>query len=251
MKILFDELSYAEKISKGLVKRITSNDLKILAKYYRHLGYSRDETKTKLNEFCEVHFQHYNEILWEDRILCALKESDKRKIRIPVEVPITIQEIERIKSMKNYKYEKVLFVLLVAAKYNRLYSEKEGKNCTGYYVQVPLDRILAEIRMNLVKKDKDKMGFQMREGGFIRPTQIGMDGGIEIFYANSGSPIFTTITKFDDVLSHYPAWCKICGDRLDKKSNSHEMHDDCAREKETKRKKMWWRNRATSEIEDQ
>lgn len=230
MKILFDEVSYAEKISKGLVKRITSNDLKILAKYYRYLGYSKDETRTKLNEFCQIHFQHYNAILWEDRILSAVKETDKRKIRVPMDVPITIQEIERIKSIKNYKYEKVLFALLVAAKYNRIYSESEGKNCSGYFVQAPLERILYEVKMNLIKKDKDKMGFQMRERGFIRPTQIGVDGGLEIFYVREDSPISFVISNFNNILSYYPPYCKVCGESLEKRDNRQQMHNDCFEE---------------------
>jgi hypothetical protein len=116
--MIFDEKSYAEEILlKGFSTYMNFKDLSILAKYFKYLGKNRTQIKKDLIDFCYKYNPEFNEIIHNKYIEGALNATKKYKLVLPMTVNITKGEIEIIKTLHNYKYEKIIFVMLVMAKF--------------------------------------------------------------------------------------------------------------------------------------
>ena len=113
MKIL-NELAHAEKLLKnGFSKFMSLVDLMVLAKYFRYLNKSNAEIEQELFKFCRTFAGEFSEIIFSDQIEKAIRYSKRYDLRIPVDVPITSKEVEAIKRLHNYRYEKIIFTMLV------------------------------------------------------------------------------------------------------------------------------------------
>lgn len=126
MRIL-NEKEYAEKLlfAKKPLDKISFGELVILAKYYRFLGeQDGDAVREKVIAFCKDNILEFNAILSMDRINAAIRGSARHRLRLPIDVPITKKELESIISIRNYRYEKVLFVMLVLSKYYKMTNTK-------------------------------------------------------------------------------------------------------------------------------
>ena len=230
MKILFDEVSYIENmLVKGFGKHISINDLKLLAKYYLYKGSDHSEIKNKLIEFCKNFDPVYNEILWENKINLAYKNYRKESIIIPVQIDITKKEMERIRSINNYKYEKVLFVMIVLAKFK---NNSKNKTNGTYYASTLPPPIFKIARVSANVKEQNKTTYFLKENGFLLPTKV--YSGFELCCIDNEydqDDIAISINNYTDVISFYPPYCKLCGKPLEKRSSHHQMHKECWKEK--------------------
>ena len=129
MSVILNEKEQAEKIiKKGEVGNKPTSTLFLLSKYYRQeekLG--EKKTAQKLNEFMEKNYKGYNEALWEDIIEDISKKGKKYLLQEIESINITKSEIDKIASVENIKYKKLLFTMLCYAKlYNTLSDTNNG-----------------------------------------------------------------------------------------------------------------------------
>lgn len=233
MKILFDEISFAENTLKsGFTKYMSTNTLKILAKYYFYLGGNAETVKTDLQNFCKRFDENYNETLWEEKILNAIKYAKKEKIKIPLTVYITKSEIEKIKTIKDYKYEKVLFCLLVYSKYNKQnYEKNHNKVVENYFANITTPEILKIAKVFLTRKEQDEMNRYFQLNHFLSYNITPEEGGYVIHYADENSDVEIEINEFIDIVKYYPPYCDHCGKPLDGKVKANKkMHKKCSEE---------------------
>ena len=136
--IHFDEKSFAEKMhdTQSFINSYGVTELTIYAKWIRYnkikdLGKNYDdltdnecqkidnEIERMLIEFSEKNYLGFNYVINYIDIDRALENSRNYKLKLPNPIPITKKEWNTILSVEHDNYRRVLFVMLVDAKYYR------------------------------------------------------------------------------------------------------------------------------------
>jgi len=230
--LIFDEKKAAEEIlQNGFSSFMSNKDLGILAKYFKYLGKNKIQIRKSLIEFCEKYNPEFNEVLSREKINNAINSSDKFGLRLPVIINITESELKSIKNIENYNRQKILFVMLVIAKYakysgTRYKAKKESIYDDNFYVNEKTTSILKMAKVNINKIDRRKVFVDFNKLGIIKPTY---GGGFQIMIVDELSPISLTITDMDDMIDFYPFYCEKCG-KLAEKSKRHNYCEECYQE---------------------
>ena len=139
--IYFDELSVAQEMeaSTVAVDEYKRSDLLLYAKYLRYKaiiesGKDYDsvtfedmkqldsQIEKELRAFCNRYYIDFNYVVKFQDIDDAVANSRLFKLKLPLPTPITKKEWETICKIDNDNYRRMLFVMLVDAKYHRLHS---------------------------------------------------------------------------------------------------------------------------------
>lgn len=233
--IIFDEHKYALKLlDNGFSKFMKYNDLFILAKYYRFMGFKTTQVRRYLQDFCEKFYPDYNDVIFGNKLDFATKKSEKFELRIPSEVFITLSEMEKIRSVKNYRLEKILFVMLMISRNNKIF---RGNISEFYFVNENMSTIFALAKVYSTKKERNEIKHELYKLGFIEaiPANAKFDSNgkdnFRLFYADDKSEVDFTITDLDNMVLFYKPVCEVCGKEIEKKNNRHKMCSDCWKEK--------------------
>ena len=221
--IIFDEKEYALKILKSGFKDFMSfRDLLILAKYWRYEGRSSYQVRKDMIDFCRKYNPSFNNIMFRDRMDKILRYSKKSKLRTWEDILVFQQEIDAIRSIKDYKSEKTLFCMLVVSKIFR------SKNSNKFYVNASFGKMLTLAKVNGSKQDRMALLKKLNDSGLIRTT---LGGSFEIMFAIvDGKTVATTVENIEKVLTFYPVYCSECGERLKKKLPKHTFCKECYKE---------------------
>jgi len=241
MKI-FDELSYAKNLlEKGFDENRFSTDLLILAKYYRYLEYKEKQIKKSLIDFCIQFDPYFNLVLNDESLRNAVINSREYKLVLPVDVPITEHELESIKKLDNFRYEKVLFVMLVVAKYFKLTRKhnKEEKDFDDGKYRENLSFSTIYRLAHIAEKPGENIKHKLSELGFADPGNIRPESiRLNFTDTNDKSEIKIIVTDMNNIISFYPIYCSWCGKILTEKIIGRKsMHEECAKEKNIKNNK--------------
>jgi hypothetical protein len=237
--IIFNELKYAEKLLKhGFVNFMSSIDLVMLVRYLRYIGKNEVQIAEDVDNFCRKYNSAYNEVSYADKIKFVLKIAQRRNLIIPSPVPITQKEIDTIKSVKDYKAEKVLFFLLVLAKHSKLNvgikryyaNAKWTEIFTTAKVHVDLDE---QYRILNLLGQKTKL-ISMKLSGTNKLSSF-----LITFIDEQSEPIFY-IGDFENITSFYPHYCSVCGKQIIKIGNNHNMCGECWKIRE---RELWRENK--------
>lgn len=232
--MIFDEKKAAEEIlENGFSSFMSRKDLGILAKYFKYLGKNKTQIRKSLIEFCEKYSLEFNEVLSRERINNAINNSDKFGLRLPASINVTESELESIKNIGNYNRQKILFVMLVIAKYAK-YSEtrykpkKESIYDDNFYVNEKTTSILKMAKVNMNKIDRRKVFADFKKLGVIDSTY---SGAFRIMIVDELSPILLTISDMDNMIDFYPfkneITCEICGKLVEKTGKRQKYCLDC------------------------
>jgi hypothetical protein len=224
---IYDELEHAEYLLEhGFTKFMSGPEILILAKYFRSLGQNNNEIEQNIYDFCEKFEPEYNETIYAKKIHDKILYSAKTGLRTFVPIPITANEMEKIRSVKNYRYEKVLFVSLVLAKYYKITNPvKKDKSHIDYYLKEKFSKILSLAHV-IKKKDEDILSILYDLG--VMTYNKGYDS-YHIAFTNSEdtSEIVVSISDMDNIIGYYPPRCRACGKNMIRNSNRHETCDNC------------------------
>jgi len=233
MRIL-NELEYAEKLIKnGFSRFMSMSDLIILAKYYRYFGKKKSEIRKELCKFCEKHAGEFSSILSSLKIEKAIARSREYPLRVPKDVPITERELESIRSLNNYRYEKILFTMLVLGKYFRLMDSKSKSK--EYYIGENANTI--HRLAHTVKKRNEDIFYILYKKGFINNIKLTDSFVLTFTTADDDSEPKIIVKDISNIISFYPPYCKICGKEFSKVYRSQNMCIECQKlEKNTHRK---------------
>lgn len=232
--MIFDEKKAAEKIlENGFSSFMSRKDLCILAKYFKYIGKNKTQIRKSLIEFCEKHNPEFNEVLSRERIDNAINSSDKFGLRLPVAINITESELNIIKNIGDYNRQKILFVMLMIAKYakysgTRYKPKKESIYDNNFYINEKPTSILKMAKVNMNKNDRKKVFANFNKLGVIKPTY---SGGFQIMIVDELSPISLTIIDMDNMIDFYPFYCEKCGKLADKVGRKHDLCENCYKEK--------------------
>jgi hypothetical protein len=249
MNPIFDDIDYAEKLLKnGFVTFMSMRDLRVLAKYYRYKGHSESQLILDLQNFCKNFNPQYNEILAEEKIEKAIEYSKKGSIRLPITIEVTKNELDKIKAVKNYKYEKILFCMLFIAKYNRKIKEinnPEEKFNGRYYINGSIAPSLAMAKVYATKIIQAEIKADLKDLEYFDATNYipnrkykNEDGGFELFYLDrewNKEDVAVKIEDLNNVILAYPIYCENCGRQIYKKYPKHNKCKECHKEERSHR----------------
>lgn len=163
--IYFDELSATKEMeeSQSFKNGYTKTDLFMYTKYLKYkkaiesgIDYeniTEDQLRSynqsiecELRAFCERACLDFNYTTKYQDIDFALEYSCKYKLKLPRPLPITQREWNSIMSVSNENYRKMLFVMLVDAKYYKYFStsvenDKQIDDDTVFYVRMTRSEI--------------------------------------------------------------------------------------------------------------
>jgi len=229
MDMIFDELKYAEKLISGGFTKFLSADINILAKYFRSLGRNESEIQSEIFKLCEDHISGFNQIMYEERINKIIRSSTKSSLRRPKPVPITKSEIEKIRELKNYRYEKIIFTLLVLAKYYKITSTSDKVSSDKYFINLNFNSIF-RLAHTSQKKDEN-IAHILYTGGYIIDTNK-KDTYMIVFtdVTDESDPVIV-VDDMEDIIKFYQPYCSVCGTTISKNSNRQQMCDECWKEK--------------------
>jgi hypothetical protein len=232
--IILDELTYAQKLLDEKKYPIL-RDLIVLAKYYKYLSYSDMDIKQALSSYCNERVLDWNEIRQSWKIKTAIRTMKKYRLRVPVSTPITKKELERIAEVNDYNKEKLLFVILVFAKflkYNdvKIKPSNVPKNIGEYYVNDEMINFFEFARIKSNWKYRNRVSHELYEDGYIDGTTY---GGHKIKYVYECSETALFVTDYSNIVLAYLRYkgekvvgCS-CGKLFVYKNSRREFCDTC------------------------
>jgi len=236
---------YEEKRAKILLEQgtqsfVTYEDLSILAKYFKYIGKNKTQIEKSLIEFCEKNICNFNEILFRDKIENAINSCDKFGIRLHIDVPITNNELEIIKNCGDYKRQKILFVMLVVAKYfkyndTRLTPKKNNDHDDDFYVNIKWLDILKMAKVNVSKLERRDIIYDLEQSELVTIIKRRKGGvSFQVNFIDENSEPIIIIDDMDNVISFYYFNCEKCGKPIKDRAKRHDLCEDCflARKKE-------------------
>lgn len=232
--LIFDEVKFAKNLlQNGYTKFVSLKELSILAKYLREeegLGFKKIEDS--LVEFCSRYNPNFNAVKNAKFIQRAVNSAKNYLLRRPEAVIITQAEMARIREIKNFQYEKILFVMLVIGKFFKFGTKRkvnQKASLMGYFSNVKLSDItlLAKVRLN--KPQRNEMLHYLYTEGYIDTTYT---GGLRLCYADDKSPVEIIITEYDDIVSYYKPVCEECGKVIERSFRRKYICEDCVLEQQ-------------------
>lgn len=255
--IIFNEKKFASD-AIALLNKKTYNlyEMTILCKWLRHMIFSSktEEEADKLIRntlvcFCKLCWEDFDEDVEYIRINKAIDRSKKEMLRTCHPVRISKKEWETISSMENETGKKLLFVMLVVAKFNRanplriigetppVYKDKQLRCNTDIG---ELYR-LAKIRYKKTGGDFSYLSEYRGKVEFIDGKtlkRILKFADLEV----RDEDLFMEISDYDNIIEYYNMQydnsikaCKRCGDIFKDKSKSQSLKTCPSCRKEEKR----------------
>jgi hypothetical protein len=235
--MIFDEEHYAiNLLTNGTHGNyIKWHDLLILSKYFRFKNKKESEIREELINFCIRNNSEFNEIVFERSIDSAITKSEKQYLKLGHPVVINKSEIEAIRTLNDYKYEKILFTMLVIS---RFYKTSNHSCSSNYYINYNFATILPMAKVYVSKSERDYIKHYFFEKKMIEAvppnTRYYINGrdNFKILYANDNSGSYVSVPDPYESAYFYPIFCENCGREISK--NFHQKHnlcDNCRKEK--------------------
>lgn len=241
--IYFDELSVAREMeeSNSFKNGYTKTDLFMYTKYLKYkkaiesgIDYDtitesqlrdfNDTVEHELRGFCERACLDFNYTTKYQDIDFALEYSCKYKLKLPRPLPITQREWDSIMSVSNENYRKMLFVMLVDAKYYKYFStsvenDKQIDDTTVFYVHMTRSEIQKAVKVKYVSQsEKDFFLGCINRKGLFDISDSRLCSWYIKFVDISNKNVIEYITDYDHLDLYYEklsggkiGQCEYCG----------------------------------------
>lgn len=221
----FDERKRAEEILKnGFGQKIEKKDIAILAKVFYEEGLSDKKVKDKIINLCKEKHYGFNEIIYRESILKAIKIAKKYPLKPRKDVLITKKELDIIRCFSQ-SYAKVLFVMLVYAKYDGIRIDKKGKE--SFYCNMQINHILgcAKVQMGHFQIWK-KMMYEFKTKDLIRLSQ-GTENSFRVNFVDSNGDAEIIVTDMNNIIGYFPCFCENCKKVIKDAGKRQKYCDEC------------------------
>ena len=209
MDIIMNEYTYAENLlNKQDLKACDLGDkpsstLNLLARYYREIGKNDDEIKELLSDFLNRCLKDkYKESKWIDSIFYQVIKSKKYNLKKVDNVIVTKSEMEIIQSVKGKSRQKVLFTLLILAKYYNAVSDK-NKNWTN----LEYKKIFKLANVQLSIQNQALLINDLYNCGFVNVSKNVGKPNIQVNFVDNESDTVLTIARLKDLGKEYLMFC--------------------------------------------
>lgn len=180
-----------------------SSTLNLLARYYREIGKNDDEIKELLSDFLNRCLKDkYKESKWIDSIFYQVVKSKKYNLKKVDNVIVTKSEMEIIQSVKGKSRQKVLFTLLILAKYYNAVSDK-NKNWTN----LEYKKIFKLANVQLSIQNQALLINDLYNCGFVNVSKNVGKPNIQVKFVDNESDGVLTIMQLKDLGKEYLLYC--------------------------------------------
>lgn len=173
--------SYGIKELSIYARWLKYNKLQEIGKDY--LTVSEEELKeiekyieNSLIDFSTKHFADFNYTKNYKDIDIAIENTRDRKLLIPIKIPITRTEYEKLLEIDNDEYRRIIFVMLVESKYFKfnnvsMIDEEINKN-TMFFVSMSYKDVMKAAKVKSSKEKQKESMYYLFQNGFFGRTVI-------------------------------------------------------------------------------
>lgn len=180
-----------------------SSTLNLLARYYREVGKDNDEIKELLSDFLHRCLKDkYKESKWIDSIFYQVVKSKKYTLKKVDDVTVTKSEINIIQSVKGKSRQKVLFTLLVLAKYYNAVSDKNNN-----WTNLEYKKIFKLANVQLSIQNQALLVNDLYNCGFVNVSKNVGKPNIQVNFVDNEFDAVLTITRLKDLGKEYLMFC--------------------------------------------
>lgn len=208
-----------------------SSTLNLLARYYREVGKNNDEIKELLSDFLHRCLKDkYKESKWIDSIFYQVIKSKKYTLKKVDKVTVAKSEMEIVQAVKGKSRQKVLFTLLVLAKYYNAVSEKNNN-----WTNLEYKKIFKLSNVQLSIQNQALLINDLYNCGFVNVSRNVGKPNIQVNFINNETDVVLTITQLKDLGKEYLLFCgkdyircQKCGTLVKNYKNSNKYCKKCS-----------------------
>lgn len=230
--LMMNERKYIEDVLRtgNINVDAVARDVSTIVRYCYHcLGMRRSKIIEYVDGFMYKHYPDYNPFQWHTLIEKYIRKAPGRKLIEINSVPITENEINRIKQLSDVETEKCLFTMLVIAKYKELAFHSNG------WVSEKRDEIFRTANSKVRASNRNLVIHKLYLEGFIELSHTNKKENWKIpFMDFDGATVISinsTINCGLQYLMHNGdkkiSICKDCGQFFVKLSNSSTRCRKC------------------------
>lgn len=181
MSIVLNELTWAEEAlrSKELGSRPYETIIRI-AKYYTYNGFSKKETRRRLEEFLVMCDQSISVVAWSSALDRAVKYAAKHEPIVIDGINVSKTELEKINALDGTQVRRLAFTLLCVAKYNRIVSPN-----TLNWVRTDGPEIMRMANVKVNVRRQSLLYTRLRDAGLIRFSRKVDNLSVQVLFIDS------------------------------------------------------------------
>ena len=234
MSIVLNEKYAAEAILSGrALGRKPSEALARVAKYYLWEGYSKEETRRRLEAFLLQCDPGASTVLWSDQLDNAIRYATKYPMVQIDSIPITKKELETIRKIGKAQTERLAFTLLCTAKY---WDAVNPANT--HWVNEKDTELVKMSNINTSIRRQSKMYADLRDAGLIRFSVRVDNLNVQVLFTDDEGEPELNVIDFRNLGYQYLRWlggtyieCACCGltvKGVEGKGRPRQYCDACA-----------------------
>lgn len=201
-----------------------------IARYYYSEGYRKSEIPTLLEQYLLRCDPNVSITKWQNVIDVVSKKCDKYPLIDIAGVPVTDQELERIKELKGKLRQKVMFALLCLAKYSNMVNPKNNN-----WANFDSSAIFMMANVTITNRRKALLINELRDSGHVGFSRYVDNINLNIrIIDNRGEPRLL-ITDFRNLGNQYLRYigeafieCESCGLVIKRSAPNQKYCSDCA-----------------------
>ncbi len=227
--LIYNEKELSEKVYEiGFSEGFEYFEALLVAKHLLWtLDYGAARTKTALIEFCTVHDKYFNYVRNRKLIGKIIKRAEREGLLDTSSVNITQSELEKIRSIKNFKSQKIVLAMLFISK----------RKTNGGYINLkdwPSIKKLSCVS-GITRKDILAVGSLLYNLEWLAPVNAS-------YRLTFGDDVSDTVISVDtnqdavNLISTYTAYCggklfycKRCQQEMVQRKDRQRFCDDCLR----------------------
>lgn len=227
----FNEISYAKKmLDNGFLSNKKMYEISVLSKYFFFLGYSQQDVKDSVFDFCQKNLEKFNQSKYNEKINKIINTSQKNKIVEIGSIPIYESDKEFVESIgESQQFKQVLFGFIVYSKIREKLKQKKflnikysrfSKSCGISNTKdiFPILKRMEELKLiRICRNSNCEILFNVQECG----NKISDINDIDFIFGYFRN-IFENKNKYKE--------CSVCGKMIYITNNKRKYCSRCAKE---------------------
>lgn len=240
MNFILDEKAYALwLIEHGTMGKSEKISIRILLKYYRHLGFAKEGAIEELVEFMRLNLPYFKPHEWLTLIenLATVVYEKEQDLVLVERIQITQSEMAAILSVSSFTAQKILYMLLIYKKIQNAISKQANDWFSG-----SLGELFKAARIGgrqSTVQAQCQMIYELKEAGLVELAKRLKNLNFRLTYLQlepdvEQDPVVLEITNFSDViydfyhyLNHRVVRCQTCGKMIKLKKKERASRKYC------------------------
>ena len=158
--IVLNEAKWAKEVLLGRADVKNMGEIiSVVTRYNHHvLNMSAEENFDFTVKWLNVHCQVFSEYKYHAVLERAVRQAERRPFYNIDVIEVTQLELDKIQSLRNIKYEKIMFVLLCLAKL-----QKVAMGYDNHYVNCKLNDVYKYARVTELQSQRDESLYHLKE----------------------------------------------------------------------------------------